>query len=59
MNDHIGLDTISVDVSLNKHTHCDKCYHGNTETTHYFFCSEVCFKEYIAANGVFEFNRYK
>lgn len=45
--DTIGLNSISVDVSLKEHTHCDKCYHGHTNTQTYFFCSLPCFRAYI------------
>ena len=44
----IALDSISVTVNLEKHSHCDKCYHGHTETQTYFFCSLACFRAYIS-----------
>lgn len=58
----IALEAVSVHVELNKHHHCDKCYHGHEEKTTYFFCSEGCFHEYLVkvAKGEkqFKFNRY-
>lgn len=56
----IGLDSISVNVNLEQHTHCDKCYHGHTATQTYFFCSLPCFREYVnkVARGEAEF-RFK
>ena len=43
----IGLESVSVDVVLSKHHHCDKCYHGHEEKQTYFFCSEKCFHAYL------------
>jgi hypothetical protein len=61
-SDTIGLHSISVDVNLKKRHHCDKCYHGHTETRSYFFCSEMCFHAYLlkVVEGMakFEFKTY-
>lgn len=58
--EHIALDAVSVDVNLNKHTHCDECHRGHTETQHYFFCCLGCFRTYITkvVQGTAEF-RFK
>lgn len=58
----IPLDSVSVDVNLNKSHFCDKCYRSHTEKTHYFFCSLACFLEYCwkvtREEKTFEFDRY-
>jgi len=53
----IGLDSVAVDVNLNKSNACEKCHRTGTQTTHYFFCSEKCFHEYLkkVAEGEAEF----
>lgn len=59
----IGLEAIAVNVELVKHEWCDKCYHGNDQKTHYFFCSQECFLEYlqkvVREERKFDFERYK
>lgn len=55
--DHIGLKSVSVDVTLSMHHHCDTCYHGHDENQTYFFCSLACFLAYVnkVAQGKAEF----
>lgn len=43
----IGLESVSVNVVLSKYHHCDKCHHGHDEKQTYFFCSELCFHNYL------------
>ena len=43
----IGLDSVAVDVNLNKSHACDMCRNTKTDTTQYFFCSQKCFDRYI------------
>jgi hypothetical protein len=53
----IGLESVSVNVELSMHHHCDICRHGRTETQTYFFCSLACFLAYVnkVAQGKAEF----
>jgi hypothetical protein len=43
----IRLGSTSVDIVLNKHNHCDKCYKSHTEKQTFFFCSEDCFLKHM------------
>ena len=58
--DNIALESVSVDVNLSMHHHCDKCYHSHEEKQTYFFCSLACFIAYVnkVAQGKAEF-RFK
>ena len=43
----IPFDTVSVDVTLSKSKFCKSCYRTDTEKQHHFFCSLICFYDYM------------
>ena len=45
--DIIPLDSVSVDLFLNKSKFCNHCYRTETEKQHHFFCSLMCFYDFM------------
>jgi hypothetical protein len=45
--DTIPLGGISVDLTLNKSEFCNHCYRTKTDKQEHFFCSLLCFHEYM------------
>ena len=43
----IPLNGVSVDVNLKKHTWCEHCRESKTEIQSHFFCSQMCFLDFI------------
>ncbi len=43
----IDKDVVSVDLSFNKSHWCRECHHPVTSSKRYFFCSTICFLDYI------------
>ena len=43
----IPFDTVSVNVTLSKSKFCNHCYRTDTEQQHHFFCSLVCFYDFM------------
>ena len=45
--DTIPMGGVSVNVILNKSKFCNHCYRTDTEKQHHFFCSLICFYDFM------------
>lgn len=41
------VDSVCVDVTFSKHSLCDKCYNMHSDKQHHYFCTDLCFSEYM------------
>ena len=46
--EHIPFGSVSVNITLEKHSWCEHCRESKTEKQEYFFCSVKCLHEYDA-----------
>ena len=48
----IPLNSISVNVELSKNSWCEYCREHKTERQNYYFCSILCFNDWIQNNQI-------